>query len=158
MTTKEFEEYLISIGGLKNGHYSDKPNIITNICECSEGWLQLIHDLIKELIKAGWNKEICQIKEKFGELRFYPNECSGKQWDIIDKYMLLSSKTCENCSSTEGAETRWNSGWARTLCTKCYSPKPIHKFNNGNGATLCNRCNSIISIGMTKELYCKNCK
>lgn len=37
--------------------------------------------------------------------------------------------------------------------------KPIHKFNSGMGATLCHRCNKIISIGMTKELYCsENCK
>ena len=36
--------------------------------------------------------------------------------------------------------------------------KPIHKFNNGQGATLCNQCNCIISIGFTKDIYCKECK
>jgi hypothetical protein len=32
--------------------------------------------------------------------------------------------------------------------------EPIHKFNNGDGATLCNICNTIITVGMTDELYC----
>ena len=36
--------------------------------------------------------------------------------------------------------------------------KPIHKFNGGIGATLCNTCSLIISTGLTKELYCNNCK
>jgi len=36
--------------------------------------------------------------------------------------------------------------------------KPIHKLNNGRGATLCHTCSVIISTGLTKELYCNNCK
>lgn len=36
--------------------------------------------------------------------------------------------------------------------------KPIHKFNNGNGATLCNQCSVIISVGLTDDLYCEECK
>jgi len=35
--------------------------------------------------------------------------------------------------------------------------KPIHKFNNGNGATLCHTCSVIISVGLTDDLYCKEC-
>jgi hypothetical protein len=36
--------------------------------------------------------------------------------------------------------------------------KPIHKFNNGNGATLCHKCSVIISVGLTDDLYCKDCR
>lgn len=37
--------------------------------------------------------------------------------------------------------------------------KPIHKLNGGLGATLCHCCSKIISIGMTKDLYCsKECE
>lgn len=36
--------------------------------------------------------------------------------------------------------------------------KPIHKFNNGNGATLCHKCSVIISVGLTDDLYCKECR
>ena len=36
--------------------------------------------------------------------------------------------------------------------------KPIHKFNNGNGATLCHLCKTIITVGLTNEIYCDKCK
>jgi len=37
--------------------------------------------------------------------------------------------------------------------------KPIHKLNGGLGATLCYNCTKIISVGLTKELYCgKECE
>lgn len=36
--------------------------------------------------------------------------------------------------------------------------KPIHKFNGGKGATLCHVCSVIISIGLTKDLYCEKHK
>jgi hypothetical protein len=36
--------------------------------------------------------------------------------------------------------------------------KPIHKFNNSREATLCHKCSVIISIGLTKDLYCDKCK
>lgn len=35
--------------------------------------------------------------------------------------------------------------------------KPIHKFNGGDGATICLFCSTIISIGVTEELFCKKC-
>lgn len=120
MTVEEFEDYLVSIGGLKNGHYPDRPNIVTCLCSCGDGWLQLVHDLIEELIEAGWDKQIYQIKEKFGTLRFYIATGSNEIWEIIEKYEQLSEKTCENCGSEEDVTTT-NEGWVRTLCSKCTS-------------------------------------
>lgn len=122
ITEKEFEEYLVSINGLKNGYYPDRPNIVSNICECNNGWLELIKNLIEELIAAGWNKEICQIKEKFGGLRFYINEGSDEVFDIISKYESLSYKTCELCG--EPGETR-SGNWIRTLCEEHAEGRPV---------------------------------
>ena len=123
MTTKEFEKYLVSIGGLENGYFSDRPAIVKNICECDDGWLQMIHDLIAELLAAGWNKQICQIKEKFGGLRFYINSGSEEIWDIISKYEGKSYETCEVCG--EQGEIRKDCGWKgsrwyKTMCDKHY--------------------------------------
>jgi len=118
MTREEFEDYLVSIGGLKNGYYSDRPNIVVCICECGSGWLQMIHDLIEELIEAGWDKRICQIKEKFGGLRFYIGEGNTEIFDIISKYEELSYEICEKCGSTEDVETG-GKGWISSLCSKC---------------------------------------
>lgn len=36
--------------------------------------------------------------------------------------------------------------------------KPIHKLNGGDGATLCNNCSTIISKGLTNDLFCDSCK
>ena len=124
MTSKEFEKYLKSIGGLENGFFSDRPPIVTNFCECDDGWLQMIHDLIVELIAAGWDKRICQIKEKFGGLRFYIGGASDEVHDIISKYEELSYSVCEVCG--EKGELRkdcgWKGGtWYKTMCDKHYN-------------------------------------
>jgi len=123
MTTKEFEEYLLEIGGLENGHFPDRPAIVKNLCECDDGWLQMIHDLIEELIAAGWDKQICQIKEKFGGLRFYINSGSEEIHDIISRYESLSYTICEVCGET--GEIRKDCGWKgsswyKTMCDKHY--------------------------------------
>ena len=123
MTTKEFEKYLESIGGLENGHFNDRPAITTNICECDDGWLQMIADLIAELIAAGWNKQICQIKEKFGGLRFYINSASDEVHDIIRKYEGKSYETCEVCGETGKLrlDCGWHGGrWYKTMCDSHY--------------------------------------
>lgn len=117
MTTKEFEDYLVSIGGLVYGYTVQPPITSFTICECNDGWLQLIKDCIEELIAIGWNKEICQIKEKFGGLRFYTNELPEGGDNIIQKYMELSKQICETCG--DKGELR-NLPWIQTLCDKHY--------------------------------------
>ena len=74
MTEEEMNEYLESIGGLENGFYPDgDPIKDSGFFECGNGWYPLIKDLITDLIELGWDKQTCQVKEKFGALRFYIN-------------------------------------------------------------------------------------
>lgn len=56
-----------------------------------------------------------QVKEKYGELRFYTNYSSDEIDEAIDKAELKSSVTCEVCG--EPGKTR-NGGWIVTLCDK----------------------------------------
>jgi len=120
MTAEEFEAYLLEIGGLENGHFTDRPPITSRyFCSCGDGWLQLLHDCIQELLEAGWDKHILQIKEKFGGLRFYIGSGTQEIHDIISKYEDLSYETCETCGET--AEVRRDIGWYRTLCDKHYN-------------------------------------
>jgi len=145
ITNKEFEKYLNKIGGLENG-YSAWPNKYVHpvryrlfqFCNwlkihdrknpfrdkiyergffsVGNGWLGLVRMCIEELIDAGWNKETCQVKEKFGGLRFYVNAASDEQFRIITKYEDLSYVTCEDCGKP-GKERP--GGWIRTLCNDC---------------------------------------
>ena len=118
---QDFNDFLSSIGGLVNGYYPNREPILSfGICECDEGWLMLIQNLIKELIEIGWNKEIRQIKEKFASLRFYTNGLPDGGFEIIHKYEELSFQTCEICGSTENVSVKkfQNKNWIRSLCDK----------------------------------------
>lgn len=142
--SKDFEAFLKSIGGLENGFtaipnkwaypvgyrmylffrfigFGERSNPFRSkiysrgFFSITDGWLPLVEQLIQDLVKAGWNKELCQCKEKFGGLRFYINGGSEQIWQIISKAESDSYKICETCGSTEGvSQTR--GGWITTLC------------------------------------------
>lgn len=119
MTKEEMNEYLESIGGLKNGFYSDRPPIKDcGFFSVGVGWYPLIKDLIDDLIKLGWDKQVCQVKEKFGGLRFYINGASNDVHDRISEAENLSYETCEVCG--DKGELRTKSRWYTTLCDKHY--------------------------------------
>jgi len=115
-------EYLESIGGLENGFYNDRPTIKNaDYFDISEGWYPLVKDLVDDLIKLGWNKQVCQVKEKFGGLRFYINEGSDEIYKRITIAEKVSYKTCERCG--EKGELRNDIGWYLTLCENHYIEK-----------------------------------
>lgn len=117
---KEFNNFIKSIGGLENGYYRDKSPLMKVGYEVGDGWLPILKDLIEDLIKLGWNKQICQIKEKFGGLRFYINEGSEEIYNRIIEAERLSYKTCEVCGKP--GEPRYG-GWITTLCNECNNKK-----------------------------------
>lgn len=81
------------------------------------GWYGLVANCILDCIDAGWNKQICQVKEKFGGLRFYINAAPPIVHEIISEYEELSYKTCEKCSSTKDVTSKGR--WVTTLCKSC---------------------------------------
>jgi hypothetical protein len=116
MKDKEMNEYLESIGGLENGFYPDRDLIKdSGFFECGDGWYPLIKDLITDLIELGWDKQTCQVKEKFGALRFYINTGSDEIFKRIRNAEDLSYETCETCG--EKGELKLV-GWYKTLCNK----------------------------------------
>lgn len=142
---KTFEKYLRSIGGLENG-WSAYPNrryypirsrlfLIFESLGCvddknpfrskiysrgyfsvGDGWLELLQNCIEELVRAGWDKKVTQVKEKFGGLRFYTGPMDDECHKIVKKYENLSYQICEVCGKS-GAINKSN-GWYRTLCEK----------------------------------------
>jgi hypothetical protein len=122
MSKEEMNEFLESIGGLENGFYSDKPPIMDcGFFSVSSGWYPLIKELIEDLIELGWNKQVCQVKEKFGGLRFYINEGSDEIHKRISDAENTSLKTCELCG--EEGILRTKVRWFTTLCDKHYDEK-----------------------------------
>ena len=114
MTNDEFNAFLESIGGLENGFYSDRGPITSRgFFSIDNGWLGIVKRLIEDLIELGWNKQICQVKEKFGGLRFYPNETSDDMWNRIRLAEDISYLTCEKCGELG---TLRGGGWMATLC------------------------------------------
>lgn len=103
----------------------DLPMTQTAMCwgiECGNGWYWLIDTLCASIQNyIDYNKkpqiEAVQVKEKFGDLRFYVDYfdelINGMIWLAED----MSSKICEVCGSTENVTK--TDGWIKTLCKKC---------------------------------------
>ena len=119
MEKKEMNEFLESIGGLENGFMTNKPPIVdSNFFDIDLGWYPLVKELIEDLINLGWNKQTCQVKEKFGGLRFYINEGSDEIYKRITKAENDSYEICE--VTGKPGKLRNDIGWYRTLCDEEY--------------------------------------
>ena len=114
MTKEEMNDFLESIGGLENGFYSDRPSIKhCEVFDVDSGWYPLIKDLIEDLIKLGWDKQVCQVKEKFGTLRFYIQSGTDAHYNYISFAESMSGRTCETCGKPG---KRLGRGWIYTSC------------------------------------------
>ena len=91
--------------------------------ECNLGWYDIL-DNLSEYIQQyiDWNKceqiYFVQIKEKLSSLRIYHEPHNPNLQLLIDYTSFLSSKTCEDCGTTEKVTTN-KKGWMRTLCAAC---------------------------------------
>ena len=83
---------------------------------------QMVEELGALLEKYNYQDEysICQIKEKFGGLRWYdngfPTEGYEEYKEWLDKYEELSFKTCIDCGKPAKYFTR---GWITPICEDC---------------------------------------
>lgn len=121
MEREEFDKFLKDIGGLENSYFPDKPSIKSSyFFDIAKGWYPLVKELIEKLIEAGWDKKICQVKEKFGGLRFYTGGLTDEQRKIVNNYEAKSYKTCEQCGKLGKPR---NDGWVTTLCDEHYKKR-----------------------------------
>lgn len=88
------------------------------------GWKTLVCDLYDSLEALGVEYYICQIKEKFGGLRYYfeiKDESDNHHYDRFNKVIALyetkSLQTCEFCGK-EGKRGS-HGGWVVTECEDC---------------------------------------
>ena len=126
MTKKEMDDFLVSIGGLENGYKTDLPPITdSHFFTVEKGWYPMIKKLIIDLIELGWDKQTCQVKEKFGGLRFYINGGSNEIYDRISEAEKESYTICE--VTGKPGELRTDVGWIRTLCDEEYEKVKTRK-------------------------------
>jgi hypothetical protein len=81
--------------------------------ECGDGWADIIDRLITDLVALGWNRDVVQIKEKFGGLRFYISSDSGGLHKRIAKAEEESFETCEVCGEIGGPTA---TAWVKIRC------------------------------------------
>ena len=107
-------------------NYIDNTDKIYTYIDCApRGWAKLCEDLCAEL-KAFLDRNnikkysICQVKEKYGELRWYDSGVPKEFWDeyqaIIRKYTELSYNTCVDCGAPA---TKMSRGYICPFCDEC---------------------------------------
>lgn len=84
--------------------------------DVGKGWRPLVLRLIEDLFEMGWDGHLCQVKEKFGGLRFYIGAGSDGINDRIQEAEAESIRTCEGCG--QPGKLR-GEGWIKCLCDEC---------------------------------------
>ena len=110
--------------------------------EAGSGWYELIRDLCREIAEvcaqAGRENDLVvdQVKEKYGELRFYFHLEGGtveenaplnhRLYDIIERYEETSKQVCELCGAPgklRELKLRGGMVWYQTLCDEHYASR-----------------------------------
>ena len=104
-----------------------RPYEWTELDYMPDGWRrafgkQMCEEIRQTLLKADYLNDyrVVQIKEKFGQLRWYDNGAPKSIFrelnDIIYKYEDISERTCICCGRPA---TKISLGWISPFCDKC---------------------------------------
>lgn len=84
-----------------------------------DGWRDLVCDLVDHIETTNGRISMFQIKEKFGGLRFYPEQDPDATISaLIDEAENASWSICDGCGA-KGSE-RMSVGWTRVVCEPCF--------------------------------------
>lgn len=101
---------------------------VEQVCMCvNKGWRPIVAQLINDLKFMGWDGALTQVKEKFGELRFYADNLTEDMWKLVDDAEFKSRRTCEDCGvyDTKLIRRAADKGWIRALCESCREGKVV---------------------------------
>ncbi len=142
---KEKEKYLVEAYPelYKNYFKSKYESPMSRGFECGDGWFDLINKL-SMWIKNNTNKnphmfpqvEVCQVKEKFGELSYYASVFSENNKNLkvgADKVLgaisfarYLSAFICEKCGRFDSSgTTKLKNSWIHNACDDCWEKQNI---------------------------------
>lgn len=97
----------------------------TQLDDMPDGWNysfgeQMCEEILQALIKNGIdpnNYKVQQVKEKYGELRWYDYGGCEDVDDIVDKYTDISIEICQNCGKKKAKYV--STGWIGFFCEDC---------------------------------------
>lgn len=95
---------------------------------CNDGWFTLI-DTLCELLQFDTDRNgepqavAVQVKEKFGELRFYIQSGTERQFGMITLATAMSAHICEECGQSGQLLNR--QGYYTTRCPEHTPPEAI---------------------------------
>jgi len=97
---------------------------------CDSGWFKIIYQLCKDIQRVLDNTpdqsldhfEVLEVKEKFGELRFYVAGYNKEIRDLVDRTERKSYQLCEICGKRGSISVK--GGWYKTVC-------PYHRKTKG---------------------------
>lgn len=99
------------------------PDILKTYPAVGEGWYWILDNMLELLqqdIKLNNSPKIniTDIKEKFGRLTIYFDNCNNYQMGVISLATKLSFSVCEECGSNKNIGH--TQPWIKTLCQNCY--------------------------------------
>lgn len=93
---------------------------------CDRGWYQIIVNIDRKLSELDPNYVVYQIKEKFGELRYYfeptdlVDEATKEEMRrIVGQGEAKARHTCEQCGTNQRVRLRNERARVLTLCDAC---------------------------------------
>lgn len=112
---------------MNDRHYAheqkrEPPALYTGLDgQVGPGWLPILDRMAQRLVDAGWDRQVDQIKEKFGTLRVYLRTYDRPEWSrIVSEAERESAVTCELCG--QPGTTRGGGGvWITTRCEACHA-------------------------------------
>jgi hypothetical protein len=108
----------------------------TELDAMDPGWrkafgIQMCKEIRKALLENGWKYlfkyRIMQIKEKWGELRWYDSYSPPGVFDIINKYEDISRHTCIDCGAPA---TKMSTGWICPYCDNCIKDREYTEIHD----------------------------
>lgn len=107
----DFDEFMTKELGFKENKYGNDS--------IEPGWYDLVAKLVRDLDELGWDRDLIQIKQKFGSLRYYVGQTTPQMQDLITWAEEASAKICELCGKSSTPKRYDRGGWMMSLCDSC---------------------------------------
>ena len=100
-----------------------QPLIARQAIAVHDGWMALLDQLccaLTDVIRADQlSFQATQVKEKFGQLRFYAQGGTARTWELLRAAEATSATICEHCGIA--SHRRGRDRFITTFCDRCWT-------------------------------------